>query len=64
MFKMGVMRDVEQLIQNKFSFDVINSWLFREGYELMYNIDDIAWRGIEGEETFELSNGWVVVGLR
>lgn len=62
-FNMDIMNDAEKLVQSKCTFDTLDSFLFREGYELLHDRLSISEVCIEGEEIFELSNGWVVVGL-
>lgn len=63
MFDIEIMQHAEDLILTGASFQVVNSVLFREGYELLEDYSEVAERCPLDEETFELSNGWVVVGL-
>lgn len=63
MFDMEIMNDAETQIAMGWSIDILNRYIFREGYEVIEK-EEVAERVVEGEETFELSNGWVVVGLR
>jgi len=60
---MEIMNDAEKLIDNKCTFDTLDSFLFREGYMLLLNMNEARQRGMYYNDVFELSNGWVVVGL-
>lgn len=59
MFNMDIMKDAEKLVQKGWSFGSLNVYLCREGYALKESLDEATGCGM----LWELSNGWVVVGL-
>ena len=63
MFNMDIMNDAEIMAECGCRLNEIQSMLFREGYDLVIDMEHARERGLYFNDVFILGNGWVVVGL-